>query len=168
MLLVSAKENFSEELIINHRGFVDEKQGRTTGLTGLKKVAHDLIEEFTKSKPNGEVNLVVIAGGGHALRFSAILRDEIQEINKIQTAGNEVNNFNFYPAGSAPEKSSLTCAQDKEPKDVATNLLNLIEANLGGINYQLSRVVDLEKKPAILVQDASSNKLEEKKLGLTP
>lgn len=159
MFLRLAQENFPQMQVVVHGGAADPTQGRATGATGLKKVALDLIEEVKSGELNGNANLAVIAGGGHALRFSAILSDEITSAAKdIPEA---INNFAFHPAGPSFSKNTFVIAQNNSSQNVAQNLLNLTEANFGAINHEMSRRMAIELKPAPSPRNSELKKFRE-------
>ena len=111
--------------------------------------------------------MVVIAGGGHASRFSAILSDEITTAGNNQNIPGAVNIFAFYPVGPSPDRNSFAVTENNLPQNVAQNLLNLTEANSGAINHQLSRVIEVGQEPAALTRTSSSEKLQEENLNQT-
>jgi hypothetical protein len=147
-----AQENFPGMSVIVHGGAADRNQGRATGVTGLKKVAVDLIEEVARRQPSSEISLAVIAGSGHAPRFSAILRDEIKAAGNSKDILDATEIFTFYPVGPSPDRDSFAASNN----NVGQNLLNFIEANLGAINHELNRV-----KPKTSIKQNSSKTLQE-------
>ncbi|NBV06059.1 MAG: hypothetical protein EBS06_02335 [Proteobacteria bacterium] len=154
------RKNFSQMKVVTHGGAADQNQGRATGITGLRKVALDLIEEVKNGELNGDVNLAVIAGDGHALRFSAILSDEIAQAAKAENIS-VANKFSFYPAGPSFSKNSFVIAQNNSLQNVAQNLLNLIESSLGVINHEMTRRVEIKREePSASMQTSTAQQVQ--------
>lgn len=133
MFLELSRREFAEfgigfEKIIVHGGVADQFQGRATGITGLKKVAFDLQREEPAS-------LVVVAGGGHAPRFSSILTEELAALNAAAQ-------FSLYPVGPSFAEKDFSVGNAGSMQ----NLLNTLEVNLGSINFQVEKSLREEVK----------------------
>lgn len=111
--------------IITHGGQADPKQGRATGRTGLKALANNLNNESGSSVLD-KAELIVVAGLSHAFRFTSILTEELQQLGCS-------HQFNLQPAGPAFKTEDFRNAQ------AAQNLLNLTEAILGAVNFEIEK-----------------------------